>query len=162
MHIVRPVKKNGNRKRENELTYSKHLLFAGCFTHLEVSAKTRWLPLASYAIAISTGQVRKHICPRRSCKGLAPGYLSPHISLEFFKITAHIFFSDGVFKLNAHKYASAHSQHNTPKSFIVYKKKKIAFTWISCTGHSNHDPLSLGNLRFGVSSHLCKTTKLVS
>ena len=27
VHIVRPVKKSDNKKRENELTYSKHLLF---------------------------------------------------------------------------------------------------------------------------------------
>lgn len=40
VHIVRPIKKSNNRNRETELTYSKHLLFARCFTHLEVSAKT--------------------------------------------------------------------------------------------------------------------------
>lgn len=92
VHIVRPVKKNDNRKRENELTYSKHLLFAGCFTHLEVSSKTRWLPLASYALAISTGLVRKRICPRGVVKALPLG-ISQDTFLWNFSRLLHMFSS---------------------------------------------------------------------
>lgn len=92
VHIVRPVKKNDNRKRENELTYSKHLLFAGCFTHLEVSSKTQWLPLASYALAISTEQVRKRICPRGVLKALPLG-ISQDTFLWNFSRLPHMFSS---------------------------------------------------------------------